>query len=747
MLHPNRSIYPLILLFSMIVSGFSGCGGGDKESESSRQIATIQEELEFHWDRLLLEDFPDEVLPQIGCRLNWKNSLQSMDSRCSGSKLHPEAIPILTRKKTGVKVPAGHSWTNESIPEHTELGVKNQGMAVYIWDLDLTREHTFFQTKNYAASSNIRIWMLDGDELILLDRIGNPGRSKETSMDQLRRANFSIPNKGQVTIILEVSNHRDRSGGINPDFRMGDRESIRIEADLLVWQEMIVAGLIFMAGVYHLFLFFLRRDLLASFWFGIACLVIFVRVIVLARIPQELGWEFFRDDWLIRLDYNTIPLGGMTFILYLYYILQKKIRILPFRIALVYGIFISFFNFFTPVEVFTSKLILSQISVLLVVVIFIYEMGRKLLSKEEELRFVSRWMLLFVFILSLTIVNDILLYNGFPMLQDITPYGILVFILGQGVIIARMNAKAWTRSEKLAHDLREEIDLRTLLQKSKEDLEAKKDKAEKDLMMAINQLIQSEKLSSLGAMISGIAHEIANPVNFASISSHNLRKLLSEFEATLLEIAEDEKEFQEHFKEKFKEITEFIDDIELGLKTVQNINQSMRNASRSDAEKSSVDMIELCEEAILILGAKLKMHKIERNFSEDFPAISCHRSQIGQVIMNFLGNANDAIQEYAEESAMGSAYPGRILISLEKRNMDSSFILSISDNGGGVPEEIRSKILEAFYTTKPVGKGTGLGLAICGKIAENHNAIIEIGDGLEREDGGRGAKFSLVIPT
>ncbi|MDT9237171.1 MAG: hypothetical protein P5675_26335, partial [Limnospira sp. PMC 917.15] len=110
------------------------------------------------------------------------------------------------------------------------------------------------------------------------------------------------------------------------------------------------------------------------------------------------------------------------------------------------------------------------------------------------------------------------------------------------------------------------------------------------------------------------------------------------FDVTLQEMAEEDEEVKREFQEKFSNINEFIRDMKLGLETVQNINTSMRNASRSDLEKVSSDLREICEEACLILGAKLKMHRIEKEFPEEFPFVKCHRSQIGQVFMNFLSN-------------------------------------------------------------------------------------------------------------
>ena len=282
------------------------------------------------------------------------------------------------------------------------------------------------------------------------------------------------------------------------------------------------------------------------------------------------------------------------------------------------------------------------------------------------------------------------------------------------------------------------------LQEIMHQSEKKLETVKKELEEVFLQLIQAEKLSTIGTMVAGIAHDINNPLNFMSGANYNLSKTLKEFKGTLFEMIgentdEDSLQAKNEFQTRFEKFQKFNDDINLGISRITEISKSMRNATRTDKEFSKdVSFIEVCEEAIIITSSKLKNIELIREFSSDFPYITCNRSQMSQVIMNFLSNSADAIEEYKSKHP---EYKGKIKIFLRSSTEKISF--GIEDNGGGILPENREKVMKAFYTTKPTGVGTGLGLAICGKIVDSHGWKIAIGDGLESKDG-HGAKLEVI---
>ena len=282
------------------------------------------------------------------------------------------------------------------------------------------------------------------------------------------------------------------------------------------------------------------------------------------------------------------------------------------------------------------------------------------------------------------------------------------------------------------------------LQEIMHQSEKKLETVKKELEEVFLQLIQAEKLSTIGTMVAGIAHDINNPLNFMSGANYNLSKTLKEFKDTLFEMIgentdEDSLQAKNEFQTRFEKFQKFNDDINLGINRITEISKSMRNATRTDKEFSKdVSFIEVCEEAIIITSSKLKNMELIREFSSDFPYLTCNRSQMSQVIMNFLSNSADAIEEYKSKHP---EYKGKIKIFLRRSSEKISF--GIEDNGGGILPENREKVMKAFYTTKPTGVGTGLGLAICGKIVDSHGWKIAIGEGLESNDG-HGAKLEVI---
>jgi two-component system NtrC family sensor kinase len=272
------------------------------------------------------------------------------------------------------------------------------------------------------------------------------------------------------------------------------------------------------------------------------------------------------------------------------------------------------------------------------------------------------------------------------------------------------------------------------------------------------QLVQAEKMATLGQLVAGVAHEINNPVNFI----HGNLAHLQEYVQTLLDFVQLH---QQHYPDPVAEIQAQAEEIDLdflrkdvvkilasmkiGTDRIRELVLSLRNFSRLDEAKvKAVSLHEGIDSTLLILQHRLKAKpeqpeiEVIRDYG-NVPLVECYPGPLNQVFMNILTNAIDALEETntqpCDERKQNTAH--RITISTSR--VGSEWVkIAISDNGLGIPEQVKHHIFDPFFTTKPAGKGTGMGMSISYQIiTEKHGGKLECFSA-----PGEGAEFVIQLP-
>ncbi|GAB1537427.1 hypothetical protein NUACC21_00670 [Scytonema sp. NUACC21] len=274
------------------------------------------------------------------------------------------------------------------------------------------------------------------------------------------------------------------------------------------------------------------------------------------------------------------------------------------------------------------------------------------------------------------------------------------------------------------------------------------------------QLIQSEKMSTLGQLVAGIGHEINNPIGFISGNCSHIENYIKD----LLRLVNLQQQKIPHPDPEIEELIEEIDleymaedlpkllgSMHQGIDRLRDISLSLRTFARSDiSSKVEFQIHEGIDSTLVLLKHRLKDQgdrpKIEVVTQYgDLPPITCYPGQLNQVFMNIIANAIDAFDDLHQNRShreIVAACDSTITITTTVDRQQKTVTVCIEDNAFGMPPEVQARIFEPSFTTKPVGKGTGLGLAISYQIiVDRHNGHIKCSSTF-----GKGTKFIITLP-
>lgn len=340
----------------------------------------------------------------------------------------------------------------------------------------------------------------------------------------------------------------------------------------------------------------------------------------------------------------------------------------------------------------------------------------------------------------------------------------------QEEVLARvqLHLKLHTLKRSLAdqnHQLKQEVETRKATEAALQQLNCELEnrvaertqelsKALEDLKQAQLQMVQGEKLAALGQLVTGVAHEINNPINFiagnishASTYVQDILELLAAYQQAFPEGTPDIQEQAAEIDIEFlqEDLSKVMESMKVGAERIVGIVHSLCRFSHSHEDVKSVDIHQGIDSTLMILNSRLKAQpdrpriEVVKHYGE-LPLVNCYPGQLNQVFMNLLANAIDALEEGTQQRTLSAASP-QIHISTTV-TANNQVVIKVADTGPGMTAEVQQQLFQPFFTTKPAGKGTGLGLSI------SHQVITEAHKGALKcySSPGQGSEFTIQIP-
>lgn len=536
---------------------------------------------------------------------------------------------------------------------------------------------------------------------------------------------------------------------------VGTRDQVSEKND---YRELIFGlyiGVILAMSFYNLFLYVSTKD---NSYLTYVSYNVFVGLTQATLQGYTFRFVYPASPWLATHATVLVPiLNGLTALLFIQQFLLTK-EYYKFGHKLINVLIYLYLGCFIPT--FMDKYIIAQIWVQLVVgaaaLSVLYISAKMSMMGYSSARFfLIAWSIFLFSVLVFVLRNaNILPYNEFTyyalQIGSAMEALLLSFALAYKINLFKAEAlRASQENERLVREqniiLEEKVQQRTEeLQSSNEDLNV----ALKNLKDAQTQLVEREKMASLGQLTAGIAHEINNPINFVTsnikplkLDIQDIKTLLDKYDSlgdvedvkgALQDIAAYKREIDIDYIHE--EISSLIKGIEDGASRTSEIVRGLRTFSRLDeSEVKSVDLHEGIDSTLVLLKNNIPPNvKVIRDYGS-LPKIECYAGKINQVFMNILTNAFNAIKTNNKDREE--------VVAITTREENGLALISIKDTGPGMTEQVKEKIFDPFFTTKDVGEGTGLGLSIVFSIIEKHNGRIEV---ITAPD--EGAEFIIYLP-
>lgn len=557
-----------------------------------------------------------------------------------------------------------------------------------------------------SISSAYTLW-INGE---IKARNGIVGTSRETMKPESipKIIEFRVDDL-TMEVVIQASNYYQRKAGIHDLILIGEPEDIfQYQNKKLLFRTIIVTSLLIM-GLYHLFLFAFRRKEYSLIYFGLLCILIAIRAILLeedlaAHVFSFLSWEIDR-----KIEYLGASLGSLFLTLFAYTQFSEDMSKLMRNLTILATSLISLFFLVTPAIIFTKVM---NLLLILTICIFIYLMYVFILAfkRKREGSFLNMTAMVFLFVAA---INDVSYFSDLVGTMELTSVGMLFFLFTQSIIISKRSAMAFAKSEQLSGEL---LALNASLEQKVESRTLELHQSNQLLQRVNEKLKEAHQLRT--KLISNIAHEIGAPLT--SIQAYT--------KGMIDGVIQSEDKYIRLIYEKSLFLSQLLRD----LRTMTDMEtKSIKYAIKKE------NILDFCQRLYEHHKLELDKQGIQFEFIQTIPNdsvffVQMDAMRIEQVIVNLITNASRFVSA-----------DGKIIMKLEIGNHDS-VIISIIDNGEGIRPEELNLIFNRYYSRQNNGKehiGSGLGLSISKEIVEHHLGTIGV-----KSKVGEGSCFFFTLP-
>jgi signal transduction histidine kinase len=611
-------------------------------------------------------------------------------------------------------------WRHTIVNGHR---LPDQGYATYALTILLPKHTDSLALQLYNAYTSLRVFVNN----LEVASAGHPGTTDNATVPKfVDRTAELLTTADTLHLLMQIANFRHSKGGPNKTIFIGDRTSLIQKRKQEDAYDTLLAGCLLMTGLFFFGLYLFGRRDRSILYFSIFAVAYSYRIIgantyVLQSLYLDMDWSLG-----IHLEYLSLLASVIFFSLYTRALYPKEAGkyLIPIQLAICLTL-AAIVLIFPPI-IFTTLINIFLIVMFGMVICAFYVYFRAYRNK----RIGANFALMSTAVLLVVFIGIIFQYFEMIHLPRIVLFGgyLSFFFLQSLILLFRFTHALNSAISELGQQKKIVEDSNTTLQTTIRELNATQ-----------AQLIQSEKMASLGELTAGIAHEIQNPLNFVNNFSEVNTELIDEMQADLkagnqqaaIAISED--------------IRKNLEKIGHHGKRADSIVKNMLLHSRKrSGQKEPTDINALADEYIRLsyhgLRAKDKTFNaaIHTRFDETLVKIPVVPQDLGRVLLNLYNNAFYAVQHKVRTA--GPDY--KPAVTLTTRMESGKVLISISDNGTGIPEAVKEKIFQPFFTTKPAGEGTGLGLSMSYDIIKAHG-----GEMIVNSVEGQGSEFIIRLPV